>query len=1256
MLSDNLLKPVHEAFWRHVTTLAQETPVVVCVPMHSSLDHYWESLIKPLFEAASVRNILEIGSSAGQNTKNLIDFVRHRGGLVIAIDPDPKFDVFEWRLQHQDCFHFIEETSLNALPKINDRIDAALIDGDHNWYTVFHELQFLEKHAEKTGSFPLILLHDVGWPYGRRDMYCDPGRIPASFRQPFLQKGISTSSETLLETGGLNRDMHNAVHAHSPKNGVLTAVEDFIAGSERTFDWIELPGLFGLGILIESNQMKHHPLLGEFIRSLMLSYPLREHLRTLEEKRIEALIGATESLQQLHRSKHALLETQRALETAENEARQREAEGNETLLRILDRERKEKADAEVQLADLKNDLAFSDFIRGSLEKELESLSSTLNRIQQSKSWRVTSFLRILEPKIRKFFSSLQDAAPSVLQGTMSSVVQKSPASPRRRLIGCTIVSKNFFAHARVLAHSFHAHHPDVEFIILLVDDIEAAPDITGERISIVSMNDLPLPERHQFCFRYGLRELHTAVKPFFLEWIFHHRHADSVVYLDPDILIQSPLFSPLKALSSHSIVLTPHVLRPIEDGLRPTDHDVLRVGVFNLGFIGLSDTAVTRDFLYWWQKRVTEDCTEQPDRNVFFDQRWMDLVPAIFPGVHVLRDSTCNVAYWNLHERFVQYTDGYCKVEGRPMTFFHFSGYNPSLPDCLCKYGHSDRSFASFPALKPLFDRYRMLLMENGFESVSLLPYDFGYFENGVPIPSCIRRHFHSLTLKERSHFWNPFLTGSGSYWEWLHSPSSRTDSNAGLTNAHFILWQSSPKIRESLPTFGKEYAEWLAHPDHRHLFPDVASIFLESLQEKFVPIRHSFLRSAFLRRNTFRWYRACTEYTRAMLPSTVFARIRDALSLHDVSPPSKRPSERESRPFGMTMTAPFTSGNGVGQAARMNVLAADAAGIPIVLRNISGFGRRHVPTDLHHRFIQGRPYDTHLLHMNANQVSEFVRQKGTRCLLEHRSIGYWVWELSRFPKQWSGITRWFDEIWTPSHFSAAAIREHATCPVHVVPHAIRIDNPCMHRRKDFGIRDDRYVFLFMFDCSSVIERKNPFAVLQAFSSAFHEKDGVELVIKFSNADQDPSIRTRLIKAAAGLPVVLIDSFLSLEATHDLLRVCDAYVSLHRSEGFGLSLAEAMYCGKPVIATNYSGNTDFMNPENSIPINYTLVSLAHDEGPYRKGNVWANPDIRQASDAMRRLYEDPLIASKLGAKAAHDIRMKHSPEAIGALMHERLRQ
>lgn len=1241
--------------------------VVVCAPVHASLDHYWLSVIRPLFEVAKVKNILEIGSAAGRNTRNIIALAREKGGVVIAIDPEPQFDVFEWRMEYADCFHFMEETSLNALPKLEGQIDAVLIDGDHNWYTVFHELQLLEKHATKTGLFPLTLLHDVGWPYGRRDMYSDPDRIPASYRQPFLKKGMLPSGSELIAEGGLNATMHNALYEHSIKNGVLTAVEDFIAQSSITFDWIEIPGFFGLGILVDRKRAIHNAPLQSFLNTLLLSDPIRQHLKALESERIEVAMEAVQAVRGEDRVSRAFMDMQVQLEETVQAFDTKLAESNAEHSRLLDGVLGEKKVIERNMVAARNELeritidastevAFHRFIRDAYERELQKISLQLLRMQQSKSWRLTNYLRIVEPKIRQYLTGKRPTVASSTLAPFQGIEPSKALFPTgKRMVGCTIVSKNFLAHARVLAHSFHLHHPDAEFIVLLVDDIDTVPDSTGERISMVSMHDLPLPDRNQFCFRYGLRELHTAAKPFFLEWIFHHRQVDQVVYLDPDILMEAPLLSVQKALSSHSVVLTPHVLKSIEDGLRPSDYDVLRVGVFNLGFIGLSDTAVTRDFLNWWQKRVTEDCTEQPDRNVFFDQRWMDLVPAIFSGVHVLKDPTCNVAYWNLHERFIQSTEGHYNVEGYPLTFFHFSGYSPARPDDLCKYRHSDRSFDSFPAVKPLFDRYRRLLIENGFESVSCLPYDFGNFENGVPIPACIRRHFHSLSPRERSSFQNPSLTGCGSYWEWLHSPSSGADADAGLTNAHFILWQSSPQLRESIPAFGKEYAEWLAHPDHRHLFPDIASIFLESLQEKFVPMQHSFFRSALLRRNTFRWYRAFTDVARRMLPSTVFAGIRDILSMQDVSPPAKRPSERESRPFGMTITAPFTSGNGVGQAARMNVAAADAAGIPIALRNIPGFGRRHVPTDLHHRFTHVRPYDTHLLHMNADQVSEFVREKGTRCLLEHRSIGYWVWELSRFPKRWGNVTRWFDEIWTPSSFSAAAIREQATCPVHVIPHAIQMNDTCVHRRQDFGIRDDRYVFLFMFDCESVIERKNPFAVLKAFSSAFCENDAVELVIKFSNADQDPSIRARLAKAAAGLPVVLIDSFLSLNAAHDLLRLCDAYVSLHRSEGFGLSLAEAMYCGKPVIATNYSGNTDFMNQENSIPIDYTLVPLGCDEGPYGKGNVWADPDMQQAADAMRRLYEDPLLSSRLGAKAAHDIRLKHSPEVVGALMQQRIR-
>lgn len=1210
--------------------------------MHATLDHFWQTILKPLFEAAGVLSILEIGAASGRNTQNLIAYARERNGMVCAVDPSPQFDVFEWRIAHSDCFRFFEETSLHALSHLRDRFDAVLIDGDHNWYTVFHELQLLESRIAPFDAFPLTILHDVGWPYARRDQYCNPDSIPQAYRHPYERKGIVPGQNNLHLEHGMNRNHWNANEEHSIRNGVLTAVEDFMLQSKRSFLWVELPGFFGLGLLVEKSLMEAKPLLASFLPQLELTDPIRKHLQLLEKDRISIGIEALDARREADRVYRESLADQQAAEE------KLKREWSKLHMQEYQKVQQEKDH-------LRSQLHLSQFVCHSLKKELSLLEGELLRLQLSKSWKLTRFLRVLEPKIRKILPKKLQHPPAVpRQQAVKEGSSSLSALPQKSLVFCTIISRNFLAYARVLASSLRRHHPDAELVVLLIDALGDGFDALHEPFTVIPVSDIPLPNRHSFCFRYGIRELHTAVKPFFLQWLFEHRAEERVVYLDPDILVQSTLHVMTEALSKHPIVLTPHVLTPIQDGLRPSEHDVLRVGVFNLGFIGLARNDLTLRFLHWWQQKVTEDCTEEPDRNVFFDQRWMDLAPVLFPGVHVIRDASYNVAYWNLHERTVLRENGVWVVNGAPLTFFHFSGFRPDVPDRICKYDHSDRSLEKYPALRPLLHEYADLLLAAGWQETRSMPYLFSCFQNGVRIPAFARRYVHMLAAYQRARFGNPFAVGPGSYWEWLQSRHTLATSGITLTNAQFLLWQSNPVFMRQFPRFHEQWAEWLASKENRVQLPDVAEEFFASLECVRAPEHRPFLQTIVARRNSFRWYRVCTECARRLLPRDVFASIRTLLSMRDLLPRDRRKSVRVSRPVGINIVGALMSGTGVGQAARLHVSAADAVGIPLTLHHLESpfFGR--MQTELQSRFTSEYAFGTTLLHMNADRVSFFLQNEGSAPLLSYRSIGYWVWELSRFPRQYRHAAKWFDEIWTPSRFSADAISKMVDCPVHVVPHPVQIAGIQTIGRDFFGIRNDAFVFLFIFNAQSVTERKNPAAVIEAFMRAFSPDEPAQLVIKFMDAGDDPSIRERLSEQADGHNVLLIDSFLTMEQTHDLIRCCDAYVSLHRSEGFGLTIAEAMALGKPVIATNYSGNAEYMTEQNSMPIGYKLIPLDGPYPPYRSGNVWADPDIAEAAAAMRRLFDDRSFGISLGTRAAADIRKTHAPEVIGKLMKDRL--
>lgn len=355
----------------------------------------------------------------------------------------------------------------------------------------------------------------------------------------------------------------------------------------------------------------------------------------------------------------------------------------------------------------------------------------------------------------------------------------------------------------------------------------------------------------------------------------------------------------------------------------------------------------------------------------------------------------------------------------------------------------------------------------------------------------------------------------------------------------------------------------------------------------------------------------------------------------------------------GVNLAGYISSESGVGEGARGNIRILESAGIELALNNLQCASRQGDKT--YTDFRQTNPFRINLVHVNADAVPAFLREKGIEYLTDKYNIGYWAWELSNFPEIWFDRFRLFHEIWVPSFFCQDAIARMAPIPVIRVPHSIDVKNIKALDRVHFGIAEDKFVFLFMFDLFSYLERKNPFAIIRAFRDAFAgEKDAV-LVLKCSNMKKESEARDILLRETRGLNVKFIDVYLDKDEIHALINLSNCYISLHRSEGFGLPLAEAMYFGKPVIATGYSGNTDFMNVNNSFLVRYSLKEIEKDIGPYKKGNVWAEPDHAHAVELMRLVYADRKLAEQMGKRAAVDIKKNLSPAAIGKTVADRLK-
>ncbi|MSR32448.1 MAG: glycosyltransferase [Gemmataceae bacterium] len=271
-----------------------------------------------------------------------------------------------------------------------------------------------------------------------------------------------------------------------------------------------------------------------------------------------------------------------------------------------------------------------------------------------------------------------------------------------------------------------------------------------------------------------------------------------------------------------------------------------------------------------------------------------------------------------------------------------------------------------------------------------------------------------------------------------------------------------------------------------------------------------------------------------------------------------------------------------------------------------------------------------------------------------HRVYGVWYWEMEETPDEWADLTEGVEELWAPTTFIQKALEKTLTGKVAAMLPAVTLPSFQPLTRAELGLPMEDFLFLFVFDLASVMERKNPLGLIRAFDMAFENAPGTGLVIKVSRGEQHPREMNLLLQAAKGKRVALLEGNYSREKVLALMQACDAYVSLHRSEGFGLTLAEAMLLGKPVLATDYSGNTDFLDASCSLPVNFTRVELAQDFGPYKKGWHWAEPDLADAAEKMRRLASDRQLALRLGELGRQRALKLFSNKAAGQRMLARL--
>lgn len=349
------------------------------------------------------------------------------------------------------------------------------------------------------------------------------------------------------------------------------------------------------------------------------------------------------------------------------------------------------------------------------QKRLRAMEQQLARATAEESARVD--------KLQRSMAELLDPSRTI---GLPDGRRRVAAARRRAPAFFTICSKNFTAYARTLYESLTSHHPGAEFYMFLCDGPDPRFDPATLPFKVVPLTSLDIPDVEGMAQRYNITEFNTAIKPFAFRYLFKVRDAKEVVYLDPDILVTSPLEEVLDALNEGAdCVLTPHILNPAE-GAEVSDDKMLLFGIYNLGFLALRQTPRVLQIVEWWGRRLERECIIALEKGLFVDQKWADLFPAYIPNTFVLRHAGYNVAYWNVPQRSIARRNGIWMANDEPLRFAHFSGNKLDDPSVYSRHSWTLNT-SNIGDLKDLLDQYRQAVYVNGHAEYSKLPYAYNW-------------------------------------------------------------------------------------------------------------------------------------------------------------------------------------------------------------------------------------------------------------------------------------------------------------------------------------------------------------------------------------------------------------------------------------------------------------------------------------------------------------------------------------------------
>ena len=821
---------------------------------------------------------------------------------------------------------------------------------------------------------------------------------------------------------------------------------------------------------------------------------------------------------------------------------------------------------------------------------------------------------------------------------------------------CTIAATNDLARVRVLARSLAEQTTDT-LAVFFIDDPEGVTADADESFRVLSLHDLALPSREfsTMAMCYSLIELATAVKPSVLAALLNGAGqssgpadpVDVAVYLDPDTEAFAPLDDLwLRCAHKQAIMLTPHALEPYpRDHLTVAERKVLLSGVFNTGVVAVPNAPCGHDFLTWWAERLRTDALIDPGDGMFADQRWIDLAPTLF-DCDIVRDPGVNVAYWNLHERPLSERDGRWFAGEAPLRLFHYSGFDPAHPHLVSVHQHATPRVvrSTSPALQKLLDRYSDLLDAAGIATESSQHgYRWDTLPNGIPMTTMLRRLYRSefLDHERGTPGCHPLPPAPGDE-HWV---------------AAFTDWLCEPVPPRSLPRLVETL---LAHrPDVAAAFmggdPTTAARNLGHWLSTWGVDGHGLTASLAQKL----WIQLDAWADASRIDSLRADRERTDGPIHSPSNDSNPPGD--SNPAGVIDVLGFTSAvSGLSSAAlqvaeALRLADADIRQVAVEhpdprMRNVDGHAVTLFGSNPNHR-----PAATTIACFNPDLVEAMGPMSRNQLLGSGYRIGYWWWEVDLMPpEQLDAFTR-VDEVWAGSTFVADALRGLGDTPVHRVPLPLRQPSPGALDPEVFDLAPHEHLFSFVFDNSSTMARKNPVGLIEAYCEAFTPADGCVLVVKSMNA-QRHSADAELLRYLAGLrpDVHLIEQRIEARQVDSLIARSTAFISLHRSEGLGLSIADACQMGVPVIASAYGGCMDFLTADTSLLVPTTLVPVGAGSAPYPPEAMWADPDLEVAVGHLRHAANNPTTVQAMAKAAQTRVRATYDAPVCAAVIAERL--